>query len=166
MPEAVIETVRLKLRELTFGDADFIIQLVNSPGWLRFIGDRNIRTEEEAIAYLESGPLKSYRENGFGLWLVELKSDAPIGMCGILKRETLDHPDIGFALLPEFYGQGYAYEAAAATLAYAKDELNLSKIAAITVPGNVRSIKLLEKIGMKCNRQIELNGDVLLLYST
>jgi RimJ/RimL family protein N-acetyltransferase len=166
MPELVIQTDRLNLRKLTLDDAGFIVQLVNSPGWLEFIGDRNIKTLEAAEEYLTTGPVKSYQENGFGLWMVELKSGEPIGMCGLLKRDTLEHPDIGFAFMPEYMGKGYAYEAAAATIAYAKEQLNLSEIAAITIPGNVRSIKLLEKIGMKCTRQIEHNNDALLLYST
>ena len=166
MPKPVIQTNRLNLRELTLGDARFIIQLVNSPGWLQFIGDRNIRTEEQAIAYLENGPLKSYRENGFGLWLVELKTGEPIGMCGILKRETLEHPDIGFAFMPEFCGKGYAYEAASKSLSHAADDLKLPVIYAITVPHNSNSIRLLEKLGLTFRREITPNGEPLLLYSS
>jgi RimJ/RimL family protein N-acetyltransferase len=148
--EYILGTERLNLREFTTGDAKFIIELVNTPGWLEFIGDRNIKTEEQAINYLENGPLKSYGLNGFGLSMVELKTEkTPVGMCGIIKRDNLEGPDIGFAFLPEFTGKGYAYEIADATMAFAKDKLKLPTIFAITVPQNKTSIKLLDKIGMK-----------------
>jgi len=146
----ILETERSKLRELTLDDASFITKLVNSEGWLRYIGERNVKTPEQAQAYLENGPIKSYQENGFGLWLVELKEDkTPIGMCGLLKRDHLENPDIGFAFLPEFTGRGYAFEAASETMRYAKEKLNLSDICAIVMPENKSSVKLLEKIGMK-----------------
>ncbi|MHC2992484.1 hypothetical protein OB13_13145, partial [Pontibacter sp. HJ8] len=118
--------------------------------------------------YLENGPLKSYAEYGYGLSLVERKEDQKaIGMCGILNRDTLDHPDIGFAFLPEFNGNGYAFEIASATMNYAKDRLKLSKIAAITIPANVRSIRLLEKIGLRFTRTFCFpdRDEELLLYS-
>lgn len=146
----ILQTPRLLLRQLSVGDSGFIIELLNSPGWLKFIGDRNVRTEEQALAYLENGPFKSYQENGFGLWLVELKqTNQPIGMCGLLKRDYLKHPDIGFAFLPAFMNSGYAYEIAQATLAYANNELNLPIINAIVLADNVRSIRLIEKIGLR-----------------
>jgi len=146
----VLETERLILREFTLADANFIIELVNTPGWLRFIGDRNIKIEEQAKEYLRNGPLKSYEVNGFGLSLVELKTGGtPIGMCGIIKRDTLEKPDIGFAFLPEFEGKGLAFEIASATLAYANDVLKIPVVFAITIPGNVRSIRLLEKMSFK-----------------
>ena len=146
----VLETERLILREFTLADANFIIELVNSPGWLRFIGDRNIKIEEQAKEYLRNGPLKSYEVNGFGLSMVELKTGGtPIGMCGIIKRDTLEKPDIGFAFLPEFEGKGLAFEIASATLAYANDILKIPVVFAITIPGNIRSIRLLEKMGFK-----------------
>ena len=146
----VLETERLILREFTLADANFIIELVNTPGWLRFIGDRNIKIEEQAKEYLRNGPMKSYEVNGYGLSLVELKTDGtPIGMCGIIKRDTLENPDIGFAFLPEFEGKGLAFEIANATLAYANDVLKIPVIFAITIPGNTRSIRLLEKMGFK-----------------
>jgi RimJ/RimL family protein N-acetyltransferase len=146
----ILETERLHLKEFTTGDAKFIIELVNTPGWIKFIGDRNIKTEEQAISYLENGPLKSYGLNGFGLSMVELKSEkTPVRMCGIIRRDNLEGPDIGFAFLPEFTGKGYAYEIANATLGFAKEQLKLQIIFAITVPQNKTSIKLLVKIGMK-----------------
>jgi RimJ/RimL family protein N-acetyltransferase len=164
----IIETERLRLREFTFNDTQFIIELLNSPGWLQFIGDRNIKTEEQAVNYLKNGPMKSYAQNGFGLSLVQRKDDnKSIGMCGIIRRDNLDSPDIGFAFLPEYNGQGYAYEIAYATLQYAKDQLKFSKIAAITLPENVKSIRLLEKIGLKFIKPFSFPNtkEELLLYS-
>jgi RimJ/RimL family protein N-acetyltransferase len=164
----ILSTERLLLRQFDIGDAPFIIELVNSPGWLEFIGDRNIKTKEQAKNYLENGPIKSYKDNGFGLSMVELKEKRhPIGMCGILKRDGMEHPEIGFAFLPEFMGKGYAVEMAAATMAFAVDKLMLSTILAITVPDNKASIKLLEKIGLRFIKVILSPKDntELLLYS-
>lgn len=145
----ILETERLALRQFTLNDTKFIIELVNSPGWLKFIGNRNIKTEEQAEEYLKNGPLKSYEDNGFGLYLVQLKTNkTPIGMCGLLKRNDLENPDIGFAFLPAFMGRGFGFESADAVIKYAKDILKLSKIMAITVPHNSSSIKLLEKLGL------------------
>ncbi len=163
----ILETERLRLRELTLTDAPFIVELVNSPGWLKYIGDRNIKTIDQAKTYLTNGPIKSYHDNGFGLWLVETKdTNTPLGMCGILKRETLDHPDLGFAFLAEFIGKGYGFEAATATLEFAKEKLTLPTLNAITVPYNQNSIKLLEKVGMKFSKRISFanNPEELLLY--
>jgi RimJ/RimL family protein N-acetyltransferase len=163
----ILETERLRLREFTPEDASFIIELVNSPGWLKYIGDRNIKTTDQARAYLENGPIKSYHDNGFGLWMVENKViNTPMGMCGILKRETLEHPDLGFAFLHEYMGKGYAFEAATATLTFAKEKLNLQTLCAITVPDNQNSIKLLQKVGMRFNNRICFpnNPEELLMY--
>ena len=163
----LLETERLTLRMLTLDDAIFIQDLVNSPGWLKYIGERNVKTEEQAKNYLANGPIKSYRENGFGLWMVELKeNNTPIGMCGLLRRDFLDYPDIGFALMPAYYGKGYAYEAAKATLSYAVNQLGLTKVCAITLPENTHSIKLLKKIGMNYMQPIHLplTHEALLLY--
>lgn len=164
-----LETQRLGLREFTRDDAVFIVELLNTPRWLQFIGDRNIKTEEQAIIYLENGPIKSYKQNGFGLWMVELKgAKTAIGMCGIIKRESLEHPDIGFAFLPQYFGQGYAFEVASATLSYAREKLGIEKILAITIPGNENSIRLLEKIGLSLKENISATAEEeqLLLYST
>lgn len=165
----ILETERLVLRQLEITDAQFIVELVNSPGWLEFIGDKNIHSEDDAIQYLQAGPIKSYSDNGFGLSLVELKNDqTAIGMCGVLKRDTLENPDIGFAFLPKFMGSGYAFEIAQATLNYAKDKLKLPVILAITIPSNKRSIQLLEKIGLVFVKVIDNPKDntELQLYST
>ena len=163
----ILETERLILRQFELTDAKFIVELVNTPGWLEFIGDRNIRTEEAAIHYLQNGPIKSYKENGFGLSMVELKDGTPIGMCGILRRDTLESPDIGFSFLPAFMEMGYAFEIANATINYAKDKLNLKTILAITVPTNKRSIRLLEKIGLKFIKIIytTVDNEELMLFS-
>ncbi len=164
----ICETGRLRLREFTVQDAPFIIDLLNSEKWLQFIGERNVKTEPQAKAYLENGPLTSYREHGFGLWAVELKPENTlIGMCGLLKRETLNHPDIGFALLPQYMGKGYGLEVARATMLVAKDTLKLPVVYAIVLPTNTTSINLLQKIGMTFQRnfQFPTKPEALLLYS-
>jgi RimJ/RimL family protein N-acetyltransferase len=167
--EYCLETERLRLREFVPTDNLFILELVNSPEWLKYIGDKNIKTPEQAESYLISGPINSYKTYGFGLALVELKSDLqPIGMCGILKRPNLEKPDIGFAFLPEYTGKGLAYEIASATLQHARTVLKQETILAITAPENKCSIKLLEKIGMVYQKtMIFPNQETeLLLYST
>jgi len=145
----LLETDRLVLRKLSVDDAEFILELVNEPSWLRFIGDKGVRTLDDARNYILQGPIASYERFGFGLYLTELKdSGIPIGICGLVKREALEHADIGFAFLPKFWGKGYAYESASAVLGFAKDDLGLNRILAITNPDNHSSIKLLEKVGM------------------
>ncbi len=165
----ILETERLRLRELTLADTAFILALLNSPDWLEFIGDRHVKTDEQAKAYLENGPLKSYQDNGFGLSLVETK-DHPIaiGMCGMIRRDYLESPDIGFAFLPEFIGHGYGYEIASATLTYAFDAWKLPKVCAITDPTNKKSIRLLEKIGLRLKGTYHLPNkeEELLLFSS
>jgi RimJ/RimL family protein N-acetyltransferase len=165
----IIETERLVLRPFTRDDAKFIVALVNTHDWIKFIGDRNIKTEAEAITYLENGPFKSYKLHGFGLSMVELKdSGMPIGMCGLLKRETLDYPDIGFAFLPEYTGKGYALEIAKSTLTLATEQLNIHPILAIVMPTNTRSIQLLERVGMKFVKTLKSpeNAEELMLFSS
>lgn len=164
----ILETQRLRLRKFNLHDAAFIIELFNSPAWLLFIGDRNVRTEEQAIAYLRNGPIKSYLENGFGLYMVEIKDTGlAIGMCGILKRDTLENPDIGFALLPEHTGKGYARECSEATIKYAFETLQIPKIYAIVKPDNQRSIRLLEALGLKFEKRLPASNDKeeMLVYS-
>ena len=156
----VLETERLIIRKLNVDDAAFIFELVNDPDWLRFIGDRGVRTLEDAGKYILNGPMAMYERVGFGLYLVELKSNGtPIGMCGLIKREGLDDVDIGFAYLPQFRAQGYAYEAASAVLAYGRREFGLKRIVAITSVDNERSIQLLEKLGFAFEKLIKLPGD-------
>jgi ribosomal-protein-alanine N-acetyltransferase len=151
-----LETDRLVLRELTLDDAPFILELVNDPAWLRFIGDRGVRTLLDARAYLLAGPIAMYRRLGFGLWLVALKADGlPIGICGLIKRDTLQHVDIGFAFLPAHRGRGYAYEAASACLSYGRHTLGLDRIVATTALDNDASGRLLERIGLRFERVIQ-----------
>jgi RimJ/RimL family protein N-acetyltransferase len=157
---AVIETERLMLRPLAVTDAPFILELLNSPGWLESIGDRGIRTADAAKQYIKNGPVKSYAENGFGLMCVEQKAlGKPIGMCGLIKRAGLDHPDIGFALLPSFEGQGYATEAAAMVMAGAMENASIRCVLAITSKNNKASIHVLSKLGMEPAGFITLPGD-------
>ena len=160
-----IHTDRLVLRRFTLEDDDFTMQLVNDPEWIRNIGNRNIRTLEDARTYLARGPLAQYERLGFGLYLVALKaSGEPIGMCGLVKRDGLDDVDIGFAFLPAWRGQGFAEESARAVLAHAR-ELGFDRVVAIVSPGNDPSIRLLRKIGMRAAGAVRLptgDEDVLL----
>jgi RimJ/RimL family protein N-acetyltransferase len=156
----VLETERLTMRRLEAGDAAFILRLVNEPSWLRYIGDKGVRTLEDARQYIHDGPGDMYRRHGFGLWLVKRKSDGePIGLCGLLKRDALEDVDIGFALLPEFWRQGFAIEAASATVQYARRQLGLKRLAAITSMENAASRSLLEKLGFGFERVVRLTPD-------
>ena len=153
-------TARLTLREFVDADAPFILTLLNQPSFLRFIGDKKVRTVDDARRYITTGPIASYQRHGFGLYLVELKDGkVPIGMCGVLKRESLPDPDLGFAFLPEYWGQGYAFEAASAVLKEARDTFKLTRILAITNPDNDASIKLLAKLGFQLERVMKLSSD-------
>jgi len=162
-----IETERLVLRRCTIDDAPFYLTLLNDPDWIRFIGDRDVRSLDEARAYLVKTTIPQYEKNGFGLYLTGLKNGTPIGLCGLIKRETLDDVDIGFAFLPTYRGQGYAIEAARAALEYARNVLKMSRIVAITLPENRSSITLIEKIGLHFERIIYLgdNPEALRLYA-
>lgn len=162
----ILEINRLVLRELNLDAIPFIISLLNSPGWLQYIGDRGVKNEEQAKDYLFKGPMKSYMDHGFGLYVVnEIISRLPIGLCGLIKRDTLEYPDLGFAFLPEFMGKGFALEAAKGVLEFAKRELGLITILAIVIPNNKSSIRLLEKLGFKYQRPIQLKeGEDLSLF--
>jgi [ribosomal protein S5]-alanine N-acetyltransferase len=163
----VLETERLVLRRLQLSDAEFIFRLVNEPSWLHFIGDKNVHNLDDARRYLREGPLDMYERHGFGLFCVVIKSSgAPAGTCGLLKRDTLPDVDVGYALLPEFWGQGYAYEATSAVLAYGNRTLGLQRILAITTPSNDSSIRLLGKVGMQFERVMEFApGDPVNLFA-
>src|SRR4029434_5369785 len=142
-----LETERLRLRRLSLDDADFILRLLNEPSFIQNIGDRGVRTTEDAREYILKGPVASYEKFGFGLLLVEQKeSGVPIGMCGLLKRDVLEHVDIGYALLPEFWSQGYAFESASAVMAYAREKLGAKQVLAVVNADNQSSIRLLEKM--------------------
>jgi [ribosomal protein S5]-alanine N-acetyltransferase len=161
----ILETDRLILRAFDTADAGFIIRLLNTEGWLKYIGNRNVNTKEEALAYLENVPFKSYKENGFGLWAVVLKSSGePVGMCGLIKRAELEGIDIGFAFLPGFTGTGLAFEIAEAVMNYAFQHLQLPSVLAITLPDNASSIKLLKKLGMQYLWPHTSNGEELQLF--
>lgn len=144
------------MREFSLGDVDFIIQLLNSPGWLRFIGDRKIRTAEEAEKYINNNLILPYRQLGFGFWCLGLKpSGVAIGMCGLIKRDYLDYVDIGYALLPEYFHAGYAFEACCAVKDYAIKKLKLNRLLAITDHDNVSSTKLLAKLGFEFEKMVQ-----------
>jgi RimJ/RimL family protein N-acetyltransferase len=156
----VIESARLVLREFDLDDAEFILELLNESAFVRFIGDKGVRTRADAREYLQKGPLDSYRRFGFGLYLASLRADGmPIGMCGLVKREELADVDVGFALLARHCSRGYAAEAAAAVLEYGRRALNLRRIVAIAKPDNEASVAVLEKIGLGFERMIRLSGD-------
>jgi RimJ/RimL family protein N-acetyltransferase len=159
---SVLESERLVLREFHLDDAEFILQLLNEAAFLRFIGDKGVRTLADARDYLLKGPMQSYRRFGFGLYLTSLREDgAPIGMCGLVKREGLADVDVGFALRSRYWSRGYAVEAAAAVLDYGTRSLNLGRIVAIANPDNHASIAVLERIGLKFERMIRLSSDAL-----
>jgi RimJ/RimL family protein N-acetyltransferase len=148
------------LRRLSPDDAEFILRLSNEPSWLRFIGDKGVRTIEDARAYILQGPVEMYSRLGFGLYLVALKEGgASIGLCGLIKRDSLEDVDIGFAFLPEYWGRGYAFEAASAVMAYGGNVLGLKRIVAITSVDNDSSAKLLEKLGLRFEGMLKLSND-------
>lgn len=161
-----LRTKRLNIREFVESDADFIINLLNSPTWIQNIGQRNIQTLTQAHAYIQILRL-NYVEQGYGFYLVEtIENQIPVGMCGLIKRETLLYTDIGFAFLPQYEGNGYGTESAAAMLTYAQQSLGLETIAAITLPNNMQCIRLLGKIGLSFKEQILYNNEQLMLFIT
>ncbi len=188
----ILETKRTILREIVETDAEFTLDLLNQPSFIKYIGDRGVRTVQDAREFIENRYRQSYRVNGFGLYLVELKAafrtlaeaqvpilkskiqnpkskiELPIGICGFVKRDSLPDADIGFAFLPQFEKKGYAFESAEAVMKYGRDVLNFKRVLAITTKDNESSVKLLEKIGLKFERLIRLPGDdeELKLFST
>lgn len=162
-----IETDRLLLRQYTLNDAPFIFKLMNSEGWLKNIGDRNIKTLEDAEAYMLKNYLSSYEKHGFGPYLVSLKEDGtPLGSAGLYKRDNLEHPDVGFAFLPEYGNKGYAYEASNAVMEFAAKILGIKIVVGITLETNLSSIKLLKKLGLsEVGSYTYEDGEELLLFS-
>ncbi|ASI78833.1 MULTISPECIES: GNAT family N-acetyltransferase [Bacillus cereus group] len=161
----VLETERLTLRWLDIKDAPFILELVNDPAWIQFIGNKGVRTLEDATNYIVNGPIDMYNKLGFGLYLVERKEDlTPLGMCGLIKRDSLEDVDIGFAFLEEFRSKGYGYESASAVIDYGVQNLGLKRIVAITTIDNINSGKLLEKVGLKFEEIISDSGEDLKLF--
>lgn len=164
----MITTERLRLRRLTLADAPFIVRVLNEPSFIHYIGDRGVRTVADAEKYLRLGPLASYERHGFGLYLVELLASAePIGICGLLKRDELDDVDVGFSLQPAYWSRGYAFEAASAVIAYARETLGLQRLVAITSMHNERSGRLLGRLGFAFERTIRLgpSGEELKLFA-
>ena len=164
----ILETDRLVLRHLTTDDAEFVLRLVNDPSFIANIGDRGIRSVEQASTYLLDGPIRSYTDHGHGLYMVALKSSlTPIGMCGILKRIQFDDVDLGYALLPEFWSQGFAFEAASAVLHFAHSSLGVPRTLGLVSPDNLPSIKLLEKLGFIFSelRQMKPDGLPTAIYT-
>lgn len=179
----ILETERLILREFVESDADFVLDLLNQPSFIRYIGDRNVKTLEKAREVIENRYRASYRSDGFGFYAVELKPDAKtdaeteiehptsetenplIGMCGFVKREELADVDVGFAFLPQHERKGYAYESAAAVMKYGRETLNLKRVVAITSVDNASSIKLLEKLGFKFEKLIDFHGETINLFA-
>jgi len=165
----LLETERLQLREYSKEDAAFIYELMNSEGWLTFIGDRNIISLEDAEKYIQNFYLPSYIQNGYGAYIVILKElNKPIGSCGLYKREDLEYPDVGFAFLGSYSGKGYGFEAAGAVLKHAKELFNITTVMGIVQPNNIASIRLLEKLGLKrkCTYIFKDTSEELLLFST
>ena len=161
-PECVVvlETQRLRLRQLRIIDAPFILRLLNEPSFIQNIGDKGVRTLEAAGSYILDGPVANYRKLGFGQYLIELQEGSsekiPIGMCGLLKRDTLEDVDVGYALLPEFWSRGYAREAVLGVLAYANQTLGLRRVVAITNANNGSSIGLLKKLGFQFEKTVRI----------
>ncbi|MEF7656420.1 GNAT family N-acetyltransferase [Bacillus sp. ZJS3] len=161
----VLETERLVLRWFYLKDAPFILELVNDPAWIQFIGDKRIKNLEDAKKYILNGPVDMYNKMGFGLYLVERKEDfTPLGMCGLIKRDSLEDVDIGFAFLEKFRSKGYGFESASAVMEYGVQKLGLKRIVAITTIDNINSGKLLEKVGFQFEEIISDSGEDLKLF--
>jgi RimJ/RimL family protein N-acetyltransferase len=162
----VCETPRLVIRQLEDADAPFIFRLLNEPSFIENIGDRGVRSLDDARTYLAKGPFVSYARHGFGLFHVALKSGGEeIGMCGLLKRDWLDAPDVGFAFFPQFWSNGYAYESSVGVIEWARRTFGVTRVVGIVKPGNQGSIRVLEKLGMKFTRVVTSpEGQVSNLY--
>jgi RimJ/RimL family protein N-acetyltransferase len=157
---AVLETERLSLREMTLDDAAFLLHILNDADFLQYVGDRGIRSIDDARAYLLRGPIDSYRRHGYGMYLAVLKADeSVVGLCGLVRRQELPEPDIGFAFLPQYRSRGYASEATAAILEYGSGVLALPRILAIATPDNLPSNRVLQKAGMRLDGAVRLPGD-------
>jgi len=159
-PVTVLRTSRLALREICADDSEFMCALLNDAAFLRHIGDRGVRSLDDAQRYISDGPVASYAKHGFGLWLVERTADhAKLGICGLVKREGLADPDIGYAFLPAYRAAGYAQEAASATLRHARDVLGVTRVVAIVSPENIESTRLLDRLGLRLESRVRLADD-------
>jgi RimJ/RimL family protein N-acetyltransferase len=156
----LLETDRLLLRKITVDDSAFILDLLNQPSFIQFIGDRGVRTLLDARKYISTRIAASYEKFDFGLYLTSLKEDqTPIGICGLVKRPALRDVDIGFAFLPQYWSKGYAFESASAVMDYAKSTLEIKRVVGIVAPDNSGSIRVLEKIGLRFERMVKLSED-------
>ena len=163
-----LETERLLLRRVTLDDAGLMLAIWNDPAFVRHVGDRGVRTIEAAEKALQEGAFRLYAQYGYGPYCVTRKSDGTqIGICGLFRRDILDDPDIGFGLLPDYCGNGYACEAATAVVSHARDDLGIRRLTAIVSPGNLASIGLIEKLGLAFDRGLTMPGeeDEVNLYS-
>ena len=164
----IAETKRLIISKFTIDEAPFFLELANTSHWIKYIGDRNIKTIIEAEHHIINGHIKSYKTHGFGFYKLNLKeNNNPIGTCGFIKRDTLDHVEIGFAFLPEYESKGYGYESSTALLKVAKDEFNIDTIIAITMSINKPAINLLEKLGLSFKKMVNPfeDGEELMLFA-
>ena len=162
----VCKTERLIIRHCRISDAEFFVRLLNEKAFIRYIADKNVRTIDDGINHINNGPISSYQQYGFGLNIVTLKeTNVPIGICGLIKRDELDYPDLGYAFLSDFCGQGYAYEAANVVLQEEVAKHSLNVVLAVTLPDNLSSNRLLQKIGFKLTGTIELYGSQNNLYA-
>ena len=160
MSRDLIYTERLVMKPLDLSDAPFMLKLVNTPNWLQYIGDRNVYNLEDAKRYLKEGSLKSVEKDGYGYYLLtDVHSNMPVGICGLGKRDGLDETDLGFALLPEAEGRGFAFESSVALIEAAWNKFNLKTLVAITTADNIGCIKLLEKLGFRFQKKAQMNGE-------
>ena len=165
----IAETNRLILSKISIEDAPFIFELMNTPDWIKYIGDRHINTVEQAADYIKNNQLKSYKENGYGYYKVQVKDEncKPVGSFGLMKRDQLEHVDIGFSLLPDYQGKGYGYEAASELIRVAEHIFGIKTLCAITLPSNQPSIQLLEKLGLSYQKRVKPfeDDEELLLFA-
>lgn len=168
MPKFILKTERLNIRHLTSDDTEFILKLLNEPSYIKNIGDKKVRTIEQAQEYLQNGPIKSYRKNGFGLNCVTLKtSNTAIGICGLIKRSEFEFIDVGYAFLSEYWFRGFAKEAMSALFDYTRKNGDYKKIKAIVNPDNIASIKLLQKLNFQFQKKMIFGHEkaVIKLYN-
>ena len=165
----IAETNRLLLSKINVDDAPFILELMNTPDWIKYIGDRNIKTVEQAATYIQNNQLKCYETHGFGYYKIQVKAEnlKTIGTSGLLKRDNLDHVDIGFSFIPDYHGKGYGFEAASEIIKLAKHKFNIKRLCAITLPINQPSIHLLEKLGLSYQKTVKPfeDDEELLLFA-
>ena len=155
----LFETANLSVREFNLDDSDFIYDLVNTDGWKRFIGDRNVSDREGALNYIKTALLDSYTKNGYGGWCVSIKeTNEPIGMCGLFPRDFLEYPELGFAFMPHVQGRGFAYESARGAINYIRGNYTLKGLSATTKLDNTRSQNLLDRLGFTQLPNITIPG--------